>query len=72
MMAQGTAIGREDSPIGHCTVGRCLDNSILAKDEKIIGIDYDHCKGCGICAHECPEKAHAIEMKLEAECILTE
>ncbi|MFP3216806.1 MAG: 4Fe-4S binding protein, partial [Vulcanisaeta sp.] len=20
-------------------------------------IDYDHCKGCGICAHECPVKA---------------
>jgi formate dehydrogenase (NADP+) beta subunit len=17
-------------------------------------LDYDHCKGCGICAHECP------------------
>jgi pyruvate ferredoxin oxidoreductase delta subunit len=23
-------------------------------------IDYDYCKGCGICAHECPGKA--IEM----------
>jgi pyruvate ferredoxin oxidoreductase delta subunit len=20
-------------------------------------VDYDHCKGCGICAHECPVKA---------------
>ncbi|MHA1340948.1 MAG: 4Fe-4S binding protein [Promethearchaeota archaeon] len=26
-------------------------------------INYDYCKGCGICAHECPHKA--IEMKEE-------
>ncbi|MCK4652351.1 MAG: 4Fe-4S binding protein, partial [Methanosarcinales archaeon] len=25
--------------------------------------DYDHCKGCGICASECPKDA--IEMVLE-------
>ena len=50
----------------------CPDDSIRTKDEKVIGIDYDHCKGCGICAKECPEKAHAIEMKLEAECLLEE
>jgi pyruvate ferredoxin oxidoreductase delta subunit len=27
--------------------------------------DYDYCKGCGICAHECP--AHAIWMVPEKE-----
>ncbi|KAA0004092.1 MAG: 4Fe-4S dicluster domain-containing protein [Thermoplasmata archaeon] len=26
-------------------------------------IDYDYCKGCGICANECPTKA--IEMRRE-------
>jgi pyruvate ferredoxin oxidoreductase delta subunit len=25
--------------------------------------DFDYCKGCGICANECP--AHAIKMKAE-------
>jgi pyruvate ferredoxin oxidoreductase delta subunit len=38
----------------------CPDTSVLVKDEKVYDFDYDHCKGCGICAHECP--ADAIEM----------
>ena len=25
--------------------------------------DYDYCKGCGICAAECPVKAIVMEMK---------
>jgi pyruvate ferredoxin oxidoreductase delta subunit len=33
------------------------------KDEKMTGIDFEHCKGCGICAKECPFKA--IEMEVE-------
>lgn len=48
----------------------CPDNSITVKDGKITGINYFHCKGCGICAHECPRKPNVIEMKLEAECEL--
>lgn len=32
----------------------CPDSSILVEGGKIKGIDYDHCKGCGICARECP------------------
>ena len=32
----------------------CPDSAILVKDGKVTGIDYDHCKGCGICARECP------------------
>lgn len=35
----------------------CPDNSIGAEDGKMIGIDYDHCKGCGVCVHTCPFKA---------------
>lgn len=31
----------------------CPDSSILVADERMTGIDYDHCKGCGVCVHEC-------------------
>lgn len=33
----------------------CPDSSILVDAEagKMMGIDYDHCKGCGICASVC-------------------
>ena len=34
----------------------CPDSSIILKDGKVVGIDLDHCKGCGICAQECPVK----------------
>ena len=41
----------------------CPDSAILVKDGKVVGIDYDHCKGCGICSRECPSKpGKAIEM----------
>jgi len=33
--------------------------------EKSSEIDYDYCKGCGICANECPKKA--IEMIIEVK-----
>lgn len=40
----------------------CPDSSIIVKDGKVAGIDYDHCKGCGICARECPRKEKALRM----------
>ena len=41
----------------------CPDMSIKLDDEgKMTGIDYDYCKGCGLCASVCPPKASAIEM----------
>jgi len=43
----------------------CPDSSVLIEDSKMVGIDYDHCKGCGICARVCPEKVGAIDMVLE-------
>ncbi|MEW6555943.1 MAG: 4Fe-4S dicluster-binding protein [Elusimicrobiota bacterium] len=43
----------------------CPDSSIIVKDGKVVGIDYEHCKGCGICAKECPPKASAITMEAE-------
>jgi len=46
----------------------CPDVSVIVDDEEaetVPRFDYDHCKGCGICAHECPKDA--IEMVLEVE-----
>lgn len=41
----------------------CPDSSIVIKDGKMAGFLYEYCKGCGICADECPPKA--IEMVRE-------
>jgi pyruvate ferredoxin oxidoreductase delta subunit len=43
----------------------CPDSAVLVADRKVVGFDYDHCKGCGICAHECPPKNQAVEMQLD-------
>jgi pyruvate ferredoxin oxidoreductase delta subunit len=45
----------------------CPDSAIIVKDGKVVGIDYVHCKGCGICAHECPTKEKAITMEEETD-----
>lgn len=37
----------------------CPDGCIYSEQEQLV-IDYDYCKGCGICAQEC--KVKAIEM----------
>lgn len=42
----------------------CPDGAIIWKPEtEEIEFNYNYCKGCGICANECPIKA--IEMVLE-------
>lgn len=41
----------------------CPDSAIKVKDGKMVGFDYEHCKGCGICARVCPVKC--IDMKKE-------
>ncbi|MCG8514699.1 MAG: 4Fe-4S binding protein [Halanaerobiales bacterium] len=38
----------------------CPDLAIEVEDGLVIGVDYAHCKGCGICANQCP--AQALEM----------
>lgn len=43
----------------------CPDGSILVEDGKMAGIDYDHCKGCGICVRECPRKEKALHLVKE-------
>ena len=45
----------------------CPDSAILLKDGKVVGMNYTYCKGCGICAHECPAKEKAIKMVREDE-----
>jgi pyruvate ferredoxin oxidoreductase delta subunit len=37
----------------------CPDSAIH-RDVKYYVIEYDYCKGCGICANECPRKAIAM------------
>jgi pyruvate ferredoxin oxidoreductase delta subunit len=43
----------------------CPDSAIIVKEERVVGINYDYCKGCGICAYECPTKDKAIVMVRE-------
>jgi len=45
----------------------CPDSSVTVKDEQRGEFDLLHCKGCGICALECPAKEKAIVMLTEAE-----
>jgi pyruvate ferredoxin oxidoreductase delta subunit len=45
----------------------CPDSAIKTENGKIVGVDYDHCKGCGICAQECPDKVKAYTMVPESE-----
>jgi pyruvate ferredoxin oxidoreductase delta subunit len=42
----------------------CPDGIMSQKDEKIL-INYEYCKGCGICANQCP--VDAIKMILEEQ-----
>ena len=46
---------------GNC-FNYCPDAAIFIDDENRIRIDYDYCKGCGICAYECP--CSAIDFKM--------
>jgi len=41
----------------------CPDEAIVVKDGKMVGFNLNYCKGCGICAHECP--VEAIKMVVE-------
>jgi len=43
----------------------CPDNAIEVEKGKMKGFKYSHCKGCGICARECPTRV--IKMVEEEE-----
>jgi pyruvate ferredoxin oxidoreductase delta subunit len=45
----------------------CPDMSIKVKDGKRDAFDYDFCKGCGICALECPGKKGQKAIVMEQE-----
>lgn len=46
----------------------CPDDSILVEGGKMMGIDYDHCKGCGLCAAICPKDALEMVPEREGTC----
>lgn len=49
--------------INHEKCTKCLicwlvcPEGVISKDTPQLEIDYDFCKGCGLCAYECPTKA---------------
>ena len=45
----------------------CPDVSIVSRDKKMMGVDYDHCKGCGICVEVCPTNPKSLLMYPEQE-----
>jgi pyruvate ferredoxin oxidoreductase delta subunit len=45
----------------------CPDVSIVSRDKVMIGIDYEHCKGCGICVEVCPTNPKSLLMFNERE-----
>ncbi|MGD9596004.1 4Fe-4S dicluster-binding protein [Wolinella succinogenes] len=40
----------------------CPDSSILVRSEKMTGVDYVHCKGCGVCVSVCPTNPKSLLM----------
>lgn len=32
----------------------CPENAIILDSDQVKGINYEFCKGCGICVNECP------------------
>ncbi|PNX51368.1 MAG: ferredoxin, partial [Thermoplasmata archaeon M8B2D] len=43
----------------------CPEATIIRNKDDSVDIDYEYCKGCGVCANVC--KVKAITLKREAE-----
>jgi pyruvate ferredoxin oxidoreductase delta subunit len=58
---------KQDQCIGcqRCFMG-CPEGTIYQLGKKRFDVNLDYCKGCGICANECP--VDDIDMVLEAGC----
>ena len=50
-------IANENTCIGCWQCYLCCPDGVIFKSGKVIDIDYDFCKGCGICARICPKQA---------------
>lgn len=40
----------------------CPDAAILVRNDKLSGVDYQHCKGCGVCVSVCPTNPKSLLM----------
>ncbi len=49
---------RDEKQCTHCMICwvYCPDSIVHTENGKVTYFDYEHCKGCGICAQECPVK----------------
>jgi len=45
----------------------CPDMAVKVEGGKVTGFDYEYCKGCGICASECPGKKGNKAIVMEEE-----
>lgn len=45
----------------------CPENAIIVDQEAVTGINYDYCKGCGICENECPVNKKQKPIKMVEE-----
>jgi ferredoxin len=57
--ANGARAGRPVTDLNR----RLPDNAVIKLADGQYAVDYDYCKGCGLCAAECP--CGAIEMEPE-------
>jgi pyruvate ferredoxin oxidoreductase delta subunit len=72
ILTESNAGWRVQRPIlDHSKCSRCLmcwvlcPEGVIDKQNEKLEIDMNYCKGCGLCAHECPKEA--ITMVSEGE-----
>ncbi|MGD2142677.1 MAG: 4Fe-4S binding protein [Candidatus Bathyarchaeota archaeon] len=39
----------------------CPEGTVLLREDEEVVFDYRYCKGCGVCANECPVNAIGME-----------